>query len=570
MGASTIAKQGAKKGKGMLKNIIDSMDEKGLADLMDLSQVPDVPQVPMERYNPKKMGKGVEEHLTPENAQRLEEVALRGEAAGGREWYNLDPLRQAFMERHGKKKGVEYFERYIDILAATSPRSTVSSNIRRSSHLNTEAMNGRTFSTLENSDLPKGYGHIAHKTHNALLTDIENSGGFDALNRPKTSSFAENLKGNQEPMTIDTHNFSAVRNDPGNKKSPSQTQYKYLENYQAEIAKKLDMTPAQFQASVWMGADTGVADARPFLEVFDDVVTRTAEKNGTSRSKALADFIDGKAPLYGLAGLIGSGALITPGEAEAGTLTAGARGARDLIDYAAGKKGVLKPKGKNESQAFAQMANQIKKRARTHSGPAIAEGPIHQLTNYDDWSQGARRKDGTNAGPAYKHGLDAFLEEAVERHPDIEQHIQPYAQDRLIKRQEGHSPKGPRSNQQGSAQPGLMSMLFAGGAGATAAGNESNAFSRGAGQVWDDLKGTAGGLLDVAEIPARGLQGLGRVGYGLATGEGFDESMRQGNDVLQGGTEAAAKRAGDEVFKRTGSAEMATAAYTAVMTGSPI
>jgi hypothetical protein len=56
----------------------------------------------------------------------------------------------------------------------------------------------------------------------------------------------------------------------------------------------------------------------------------------------------------------------------------------------------------------------------------------------------------------------------------------------------------------------------------------------------------------------------------MLTGEGFDESMRQGNDVLQGGTEAAAKRAGDEVFKRTGSAEMATAAYTAVMTGSPI
>jgi hypothetical protein len=46
--------------------------------------------------------------------------------------------------------------------------------------------------------------------------------------------------------------------------------------------------------------------------------------------------------------------------------------------------------------------------------------------------------------------------------------------------------------------------------------------------------------------------------------------MRQGNDVLQGGTEAAAQKAGDEVFKRTGSAEMATAAYTAVMTGSPI
>jgi|SaaInlStandDraft_1057018.scaffolds.fasta_scaffold66332_1 hypothetical protein len=125
-------------------------------------------------------------------------------------------------------------------------------------------------------------------------------------------------------------------------------------------------------------------------------------------------------------------------------------------------------------------------------------------------------------------------------------------------------------NMLGNATPGFMAMLAAGGAGATAAARGSHPVSQQAGQLWDDLKGTAQGLLDVAEMPARGLQGLGRVGYGMLSGEGFDEAMRQGNDVLQGGTEAAAKRVGDEVFKRTGSAEMAAAAYTAVMTGSPI
>jgi hypothetical protein len=131
-------------------------------------------------------------------------------------------------------------------------------------------------------------------------------------------------------------------------------------------------------------------------------------------------------------------------------------------------------------------------------------------------------------------------------------------------------PNKMRITQQGNATPGFMALLGAGGAGATAAARGSHPVSQQAGQLWDDLKGTAQGLLDVAEMPARGLQGLGRVGYGMLTGEGFDESMRQGNDVLQGGTEAAAQKAGDEVFKRTGSAEMATAAYTAVMTGSPI
>ena len=130
--------------------------------------------------------------------------------------------------------------------------------------------------------------------------------------------------------------------------------------------------------------------------------------------------------------------------------------------------------------------------------------------------------------------------------------------------------KRPTNAERGAATPGMMALLGAGGAGATAAAKSSHPVSQQAGQLWDDLKGTAQGLLDVAEMPARGLQGLGRVGYGMLTGEGFDEAMKQGNDVLQGGIEAAAKRAGDEVFRRTGSAEMATAAYTAVMTASPI
>ena len=67
-----------------------------------------------------------------------------------------------------------------------------------------------------------------------------------------------------------------------------------------------------------MGAGTGVADARPFLEVFDDVVTRTAERNKVSKQQALEDFIKGNAPLYGLAALVGSGAVIAPEEDQEG------------------------------------------------------------------------------------------------------------------------------------------------------------------------------------------------------------------------------------------------------------
>ena len=289
---------------GLARSLFKIVDDEALDTVMDLSRVPDVPQVPLERYEPARgRPANLDSILIPENAARLEETAKRGEQMGGREWYNLEPLRMAFMEELGPA-GDDAFARYVDYVAATSPRSTVAGNIRRGSHFYQLDRNGQPVGGLTNADMPKGYGHIAHTTHDHKLREIEENGGLLPIKGPKVSSFAENLKGNQTPMTIDTHNFSAVRNDPKNKKSPTNTQYKYLEEYQAEIADKLGMTPAQFQASVWMAGDTGVADARPFMSVFDDVLSNTAERDGKSRSEALRDFINGAAPLYGLGALM--------------------------------------------------------------------------------------------------------------------------------------------------------------------------------------------------------------------------------------------------------------------------
>jgi len=282
-------------------------------DDIDLSQTPDVPQSALERYDPPRgMPKNLDQLFNKETAQRLSEAAKKGEQAGGRDWYNLDPLRQAYIDELGPEVGDATFRAYVDKIAATSPRSTVAANIRRSSYLQQLDQQGKPFAGLTNQDMPAGYGHLAHQTQDHLLQDLQASGRFDAVNRPKTSSFAENLKGNQTPMTIDTHNFAAVKGDPKNKVSPSKTQYRYLEDFQAEIADKLNMTPAQFQASVWMGADTGVADARPFMEVFDDVVARTAKRNDESKKQALTKFIKGEGALYGLGGLMAGTVYMSP------------------------------------------------------------------------------------------------------------------------------------------------------------------------------------------------------------------------------------------------------------------
>jgi hypothetical protein len=293
----------ATKTQKLARGLLDKLESSGLYDMFDMSAVPDVPQQAMERYVPPRgMPPNLQGLLTPETASRLSDYAKAGEQVGGREWYNTEPLRYAFQDILGPEAGASQYGRFFDIVAATSPRSRVDSNIRRASYLYNRDAQGLPIAGLTNPDLPPGYGHLAHNTQDQLLADLQRSGQFSSMNRPKTSSFAENLKGNQSPMTIDTHNFSAVVGDPSFKKSPSKTQYKYLEDFQSEIADKLNMTPAQYQASVWMGAGTGVADARPFMQVFDDVLTRTAERDKKTKGQVLKDFIEGKAPLYSFAG----------------------------------------------------------------------------------------------------------------------------------------------------------------------------------------------------------------------------------------------------------------------------
>jgi hypothetical protein len=310
----------ATKTQKLARGLLDKLESSGLYDMFDMSAVPDVPQQAMERYVPPRgMPPNLEGLLTPETASRLSDYARAGEQVGGREWYNTEPLRYAFQDILGPEAGASQYGRFFDIVAATSPRSRVDSNIRRASYLYNRDAQGLPIAGLTNPDLPPGYGHLAHNTQDQLLADLQRSGQFSSMNRPKTSSFAENLKGNQSPMTIDTHNFSAVVGDPSFKKSPSKTQYKYLEDFQSEIADKLNMTPAQYQASVWMGAGTGVADARPFMQVFDDVLTRTAERDKKTKGQVLKDFIEGKAPLYSFAGagtLLG-GTVLAPEDAEA-------------------------------------------------------------------------------------------------------------------------------------------------------------------------------------------------------------------------------------------------------------
>lgn len=291
-------------------------------NLTGLDQMPSIrDQFRLDRYEPPRgMPKSLDGApvLGRKNANRLKRFAEQGVERGGAAWYNTEPLYQEFVKELGVDGQVK-FDRYMDLVAATSPRSTVQQNIKRASYLYMLENQGLPISGLENADFPRGYGHLAHKTQDHLLADLEGGQHFEALSRPKTSSFAENLKGNFEPMTIDTHNRAVVFDDPSMKKSPTGTEYLYLEDFQRKLANEIGLSPAQWQSAVWMGADdiTGVSDSRPFLEVFDEAVVRTAALQEKSKSEVLSDFIRGKAPLSSIMLAAGVGSIATSEEAEA-------------------------------------------------------------------------------------------------------------------------------------------------------------------------------------------------------------------------------------------------------------
>ena len=233
-----------------------------LFDLSRLREVPDVPQFNLQRYEPPR---GVPERTqklaTPENLARINEVVRQGEAMGGREWYNTEPLRQAFIGELGAEKGPAAYRQYLDLVAATSPRSKVGENVRNASYYYGLAQRGeplpaRTGNAL-NEPLPSPYGHIAQRLHVQNANNVLNEGGWPVLQNPKPASFVENLAGNQMPVTIDTHNIRLLGSELD---KPAKTEYGFLERAQQEEAAKLGMTPAQYQASAWIGggAETGL------------------------------------------------------------------------------------------------------------------------------------------------------------------------------------------------------------------------------------------------------------------------------------------------------------------------
>lgn len=288
-----------------------------LFDYSRMRDVPDVPQFNLERYAaPRGIPERTQALAEPANVARVNDIVKRGAEQGGMEWYNTEPLREAFVSELGARKGAPAYQQYLDLVAATSPRSNVGVNARNASYYYNLAQRGEPLpapiqkgGALSIAEpLPSPYGHIAQGLHAQNARNVVEGGGWPVLQNPKPASFAQNLAGNQMPVTVDTHNarlwgMTDTKGRPVDK--PAKTEYGFIEQLQQQEAAKLGMTPAQYQASAWIGGgeQTGLrSSADPFLKVFESRIEKTAEQQGLPKAEVLKRFIRGDMPLLGVAG----------------------------------------------------------------------------------------------------------------------------------------------------------------------------------------------------------------------------------------------------------------------------
>ena len=278
-------------------------------------------QKPLERYAaPRGEPKRTASMFRGGNVPRLNAYVDKGVAQGAEKWYHLGGLKDRFIEELGPEKGGAAFDRFMDMTAALSPRSKVDQNLKRASVLYQREMQGQPISPLTHEMFPPGYGHLATTSAHApaIKRLVETGAVGNSVDQPKIASFAENLKGNYEPLTSDTHNVQILS---GQARSPTKAEYPFLESRQKTLGERRDLQPAEWQSALWTGAGdvTGVADVRNMTAAMNQRIAKTAEKLGISEQEAFREFAKGNTKLYQmlLATALGGGAYAASDEEAA-------------------------------------------------------------------------------------------------------------------------------------------------------------------------------------------------------------------------------------------------------------
>jgi len=332
--------------------LFDTSTEAYQQNLPEQAETP-VPRAPEGVKLPKGNRAAKVVDMTPQIAERLAERMRPFLDTPAQYFYNTGPLIAKAVEL-GIPEDVarEQIKKFALNYAATSPRTMTEQNLRNASLVTAKQERGTPIDKVigpgGDGINEKGYPMMIGPSgiHRKLIDAVQ-ADGIDYNTNPKPATFAENVMGNLQGVTVDTHAIRGALDamneiEPGSipegfikpefreqyKSDPSsfdpatmvddtlasqkidgvsmQTEYAVFSDLYKEAAKILGVSPAEAQSLGWFGSGerTGLAsDLKTVVDLIDDRVDVTAQATGRSKEDVYVDFLSGKIPLLSFGGL---------------------------------------------------------------------------------------------------------------------------------------------------------------------------------------------------------------------------------------------------------------------------
>jgi len=143
---------------------------------------------------------------------------------------------------------------------------------------------------------PSPWGHFKEGLHLKKANEVFTNMGLNPLTNPKTSSAAEQYRGNQRPVPIDVHvvrNFGVTNRSGRQLDSLPRTGYGFTEGLLQSQASKMGLTPGQYQGALRAGGAeyTGLRSRDPMMVTFINRLVLYAESKGITPLQALKQLV---------------------------------------------------------------------------------------------------------------------------------------------------------------------------------------------------------------------------------------------------------------------------------------
>lgn len=246
----------------------------------------------------------------PKTEERLSNYFRLGQQKGGDAWFNTRPLLDRSIEMFGPELGYERYARQLGLTSSVSPNTRVPEEQLRGSMLGQFLEQHGRFPQRGAGEVPDRYGAVSLFSNQIPMAEDFMAKGNIRLDQvgkaDKVKSYLENKLGNLQPFTGDVHSekilmspYTKVKNK--GKQSPltggySKTEYAPVERLHSELGDKLGSTTAQTQANIWTGASdiTNVHDHRPWLQIYEDNILKTANMTGQDPNDVLRGVLSGE------------------------------------------------------------------------------------------------------------------------------------------------------------------------------------------------------------------------------------------------------------------------------------